>query len=229
MRVLIIGLGIYGANLAVDLTSMGHEVIGADRNASIVESIKDKISTAYILDAIDEASVSVLPVEASDLVIVAIGEDFGASIKSVALMRKMGAKRLYARAADDLHETILRGFHVDRILVPEQRAALELTRELALGAPVEAMAIDGENYVMKFPVPDTLVGLTVDEVGFERTFGMKFIALARATECRNVLGLVDCRDTIVADADGSTTLQASDILTLLGTRAQYRRLLRHTR
>ena len=30
MRYLIIGLGIYGSNLAIDLTDMGHEVIGAD-------------------------------------------------------------------------------------------------------------------------------------------------------------------------------------------------------
>ena len=41
MRYLIIGLGIYGSNLALDLTRMGHEVIGADKNPSLVEGIKD--------------------------------------------------------------------------------------------------------------------------------------------------------------------------------------------
>ena len=48
MRYLIIGLGIYGTNLATDLTDMGHEVIGADISAHKVEAIKDYISTAYI-------------------------------------------------------------------------------------------------------------------------------------------------------------------------------------
>ena len=33
MRYLIIGLGIYGTNLAKDLTDLGHEVIGADIKA----------------------------------------------------------------------------------------------------------------------------------------------------------------------------------------------------
>ena len=42
MRILIIGLGIYGSNLAVDLTAMGHEVIGADNKPALVEAIKDK-------------------------------------------------------------------------------------------------------------------------------------------------------------------------------------------
>ncbi|WP_289629336.1 hypothetical protein [uncultured Muribaculum sp.] len=36
MRYLIIGLGIYGSNLATDLTDMGHEVIGADHNPTLV-------------------------------------------------------------------------------------------------------------------------------------------------------------------------------------------------
>ena len=86
MRYLIIGLGIYGSNLAKDLTAMGHEVIGADRSATIVDSIKEYISTAYIVDSTDEAALGGLPLNGVDLVIVAIGENFGASIKTVALL-----------------------------------------------------------------------------------------------------------------------------------------------
>ena len=69
---------------------MGHEVIGADVNASLVEAIKDYISTAYIIDSTDEISLSVLPLKNVDLVIVAIGENFGASIRTVALLKNSG-------------------------------------------------------------------------------------------------------------------------------------------
>ena len=89
MRYLIIGLGIYGTNLAIDLTNMGHEVIGADVNHSLVDAIKDYISTAYILDATDESALTALPLNNVDLVIVAIGENFGASIRIVALLKKL--------------------------------------------------------------------------------------------------------------------------------------------
>ncbi|MDE7397185.1 MAG: NAD-binding protein, partial [Muribaculum sp.] len=77
MRYLIIGLGIYGTNLAVDLTSMGHEVIAADIDSSAVDAIKDKVSSVYIIDSTEETALSVLPLNAVDLVIVAIGENFG--------------------------------------------------------------------------------------------------------------------------------------------------------
>ena len=36
MRYLIIGLGIYGSNLAIDLTNMGPEGSGADVNPALV-------------------------------------------------------------------------------------------------------------------------------------------------------------------------------------------------
>ena len=51
MKYIIIGLGNYGYVLAEELSAMGHEVIGADNNDSRVESIKDKIATAFVLDA----------------------------------------------------------------------------------------------------------------------------------------------------------------------------------
>lgn len=141
MRYLIIGLGIYGTNLAIDLTDMGHEVIGADISQGKVDAIKDYISTAYILDSTDEASINALPLKNVDLVIVAIGENFGASVKTVALLKKIGTKTLYARAIDELHESILSGLNVDRILTPEQRAAKDLVNEMELGTQVDSLEI----------------------------------------------------------------------------------------
>ncbi len=90
MKFLIIGLGIYGENLARDLTEMGHEVIGADNSQSSIESLKNYISTVYLIDSTEESQLAVLPLLNVDLVIVAIGENFGASIKTVALLKKPG-------------------------------------------------------------------------------------------------------------------------------------------
>lgn len=106
MRYLIIGLGIYGANLARDLVAQGHEVIGADTSRTTIDAIKDYITTAYVLDTTEETALGVLPLRNVDVVIVAIGENFGASVKTVALLKKAGVKTIYARAIDPLHESI---------------------------------------------------------------------------------------------------------------------------
>ena len=153
MRYLIIGLGIYGTNLAKDLTDMGHEVIGADHKETAVDAIKDYIATAYIIDSTDEQAIGALPLKNVDLVIVAIGENFGASIKTVALLRKLGVRKIFARAIDDLHRAILEGMHVERILNPEQRAANDLANEMEMSTAVETLRIDSERYVMRFAAP----------------------------------------------------------------------------
>lgn len=227
MRYLIIGLGIYGANLATDLTAMGHEVIGADHNPTLVEAVKDKISTAYIIDSTDEAALSVLPLKTVDLVIVAIGENFGASVKTVALLRKLGVTRIYARAVDEIHETILHGFNVDRILTPEQRAARELTRELELGSKVDSMRIDNDRYIIKFTVPDYYVGTAINELNFDKEFHINLIAVSRPTPRRNFLGITDNVLQAVDISKPDLRLENGDVLTVIGTQPGFRELFHH--
>ena len=94
MKYIIIGLGNYGSVLAEELSILGHEVIGADINESRAEALKDKIATSLILDATNEQALSTLPFKDVDIVIVAIGENFGASIRVVALLKKNKVKHI---------------------------------------------------------------------------------------------------------------------------------------
>ena len=228
MRYLIIGLGIYGTNLAKDLTDMGHEVIGADSSAPKVNAIKDYISTAYILDSTDEASLGVLPLKNVDLVIVAIGENFGASIKTVALLRKLGVRRLYARAIDELHRDILEGMRVERIITPEQRAAHDLVNELALGTKVESLRVDRDNFIIRFSTPDYFLSMTYSDLADpDKMFGLKLVAASRPEKSVNTLGIDATRLQTLDLSDTSLTVSPGDILTCLGTPKSYAILCRH--
>ena len=80
--------------LAEELSALGHEVIGADVSVGRVDSLKEKIATAFVIDATDEQALSVLPLNSVDVVIVAIGENFGASIRVVALLSTVPYSRL---------------------------------------------------------------------------------------------------------------------------------------
>ena len=61
MKYIIIGLGNYGGGLAEELMAIGHEVIGVDQNEGRVDNLKDKITTAFVLDATDELALETLP------------------------------------------------------------------------------------------------------------------------------------------------------------------------
>ena len=217
MKFLIIGLGIYGENLARDLTEMGHEVIGADNSQSSIESPKNYISTVYLIDSTEESQLAVLPLLNVDLVIVAIGENFGASIKTVALLKKAGVKHIYARAIDTLHEAILRSFEIDRIITPEQRAAEDLTLEL--GLDVKTLKVDADTMVVSFGVQDYMLGISYNELSdkLKRNYGLTLIAASRPTSTVNILGIKRPRQKVIEDLS-TDTVQQGDVITIFGNR-----------
>lgn len=227
MRYLILGLGIYGSNLARDLTDMGHEVIGADRSATIVDAIKDEISTAYIIDTTDETALAALPLSGVNLVIVAIGENFGASIKTVAILKKLGVKHIYARAADPLHRSILEAMQIDRIITPEQRAARDLSMEMALGHEAEVMKVSADSYVICFQVPDFFVGEEYAKLQFHKDFDLTLVGASRPKATRSLIGLnmesLEPIDITIAGA----TVASGDVMVCYGTRRAYRKLIDH--
>lgn len=219
MKYLIIGLGIYGENLARDLTDMGHEVIGADICPSNVEALKNYISTVYLIDSTEESQLAVLPLTNVDLVIVAIGENFGASVKTVALLKKAGVKHIFARAIDTLHEAILQSFGIDHILTPEQRAASDLTDEMELGPEVKSLKVDDSNLIAKFAVQDYLLGISYDELEKKliQDYNLRLIAVSRRYDSTNIIGVKRPVQKMLADTSGATVLHG-DTITIIGSR-----------
>lgn len=227
MRYIIIGLGIYGSNLAKDLTDMGHEVIGVDNRKTNIEAVKDYISTVYMIDATEESALALLPLNNVDLVIVAIGENFGASIKVVALLKKMKVKHIYARAMDSLHESILRGFDLSRILTPEQRAASDLTGEMSLGGHILSLSVDDDSMVMKFEVPDKLVGMKYVDINMKKDFNIDLVALTKVVTKKNILGISSNTDKLVSDLSSDTIIEKGDKITCFGTRQNFKNFYNH--
>ncbi|MFQ7480837.1 MAG: NAD-binding protein, partial [Parasutterella excrementihominis] len=54
MKYLVIGLGTYGRELAINLSLQGNEVVGVDHRSENIEAVKEQLMTVYELDAKDE-------------------------------------------------------------------------------------------------------------------------------------------------------------------------------
>ena len=189
MKYIVIGLGDYGRVLAEELSALGHEVIGVDTNENRVDAIKDKIATAFVLDATDEQSLKILPLDSVDVVIVAIGDNFGASVRVVALLKQRKVTEIYARAIDEVHKSVLEAFDIRRILTPEYDAAFNLVQLLDFGTSLEAFKVDSDYYVIKFLVPTKLIGYTVNELDIYGDFKIKLLGLIRKEKVTNCLGI----------------------------------------
>ena len=116
----VIGLGSFGATVALELTRLKHDVIGIDTNKRNVENISDQITHAVIADATDEHVLDELNIQNCDAVVVAIGEDIEASILCVLNLKNLGVEKILVKAKTKAHHTILSHLHVSKIIHPEE-------------------------------------------------------------------------------------------------------------
>lgn len=161
---IIIGLGNFGSTLAKELTVLGNEVIAIDRSMAKVDAIKDLITHAICMDAGEPGALDSLPVKEADSVIVAIGEDVGASVVITALAKQLKAKRILCRAISEIHNTILQSIGVDLVLRPEQESANRLAAVIDLTSVERAYWSEGGYAIIEAVLPTAWQQRSVGEL-----------------------------------------------------------------
>ena len=131
MKFCVIGLGRFGYRLATTLADNGMEVMGIDKDESIVASIKDKVTQAVCLHIEDEESLLSVGIEEMDIVIVGVGENFAESILITALLKKLEISRIITRAVTEIQKDILKLIGANQIVLPEQEIGIKLADNLS--------------------------------------------------------------------------------------------------
>jgi trk system potassium uptake protein TrkA len=101
-KIAIIGLGNFGTYLASFLVEKGAEVLAIDNDIEKLEEVKDFVTLAVRLDSTEEKSLRTQNLDEYDAVIVAMGDDFEASILTVAALQSVNVKRIIVRATTEI-------------------------------------------------------------------------------------------------------------------------------
>jgi trk system potassium uptake protein TrkA len=223
MKYIIAGLGNFGASLAEKLTAQGNEVIGIDKSMSKVDMYKEKISHTICMDATDEATVSGLPLNNTDVVIVAIGEDQGANVMTTALFKNFEVKRLISRAIDPLHEKVLKAIGVDEIVHPEEETAERWAKKLCLNNVVDSFELSGDYSIIEISIPNQFIGKTIREIELRAKFNLLALTTIKKTEVKSVVGKTVNKDRVQGVAKPETILEKDDILVVYGSNLDLRK------
>ena len=87
--ILLIGLGRFGKHIAMELHSLGHQVMAVDHNEVRVNEALPFLTSAQIGDSTSEDFLSSLGVRNFDVCIVAIGTDFQSSLETTSLLKEL--------------------------------------------------------------------------------------------------------------------------------------------
>lgn len=225
-KYIVIGLGNFGLALSTKLTKLGHEVIGVDNNLSKVEQHKDEITNTICLDACDAHALNMLPLNEANAVIVAIGEDFGASVMATALLKQKKVKWLVSRPINSLHQTVLEAIGVNEILNPESISAELFSNRLHYEKVRTSFRIDENHVILEIPLAKKYWESTLQEADFLGRFGIQIIAVKRPAKGFNILGLTTTDFSVIEDFNSSTLLLEGDVLILFGKNSAFDKMIR---
>lgn len=224
MKFIVLGLGNFGRALAIRLTELGHEVIGADNRMTKVEELKEKITHTVRMDTTDADAMSALPLKDADAAIVAIGEDEGASMLTTALLKQLRVKRIIGRVVSDLQKTVLEAMAIDEYIMPEEESAARLAMRLDNINIVDSFKISERYSIVETKVPLKYVGLTLKEANLTNQFKVIVLTTIQSTET-----LEDGKMKVSKEATGiaqsETVLGEDDILVLFGELKNINRLI----
>lgn len=227
MKYIVLGLGHFGKSLAIHLTEQGHEVIAVDKSLSIVEQLKDKITHTVCMDSTDREAMTSLPLKDAHAVIVAIGEDEGASLLTTALLKQLNVKRIIGRVVSDLQRTVLEAMQIVDYIMPEEEAAERLAMRLDNADIIDSFKISDKYSIVETRVPAKYVGMSLQEANLTNEYKVIVLTTVKSYE-EQVKGKTVQRSEASGIARSDTRLEDGDLLVLFGELSNIQRLIQKT-
>ncbi len=223
-RFAVIGMGRYGAEISRRLASKGSEVYAFDNNADRVELFKDDVAMAVALDTTDKRALQAQRIHEMNAVIVAIGENFEATVLTVMNLIDLGIARIIVRASGENQKRILKALGIQEILAPEEEFAT-LVAEQLVNPNITAFLQLPDNYeVAEVRTPRGVTNRTVDDLDLIERYNLTLITIKRCYE-EEVNGEVVRTEHILGVPKPETVVYDSDTLVVFGTLGNVKRFI----
>jgi trk system potassium uptake protein TrkA len=215
-RFAVIGLGLFGWEVAISLADMGAEVIAIDKNIEVLDKIKDRVLVAVQLNSTDQQSLEAQDLKNVDAAIVAIGSHFEESLLTVVALKQMGVPKVIARAGTHVRRKILEEMGCDIVVLPEEDMGRRIAKTLVSGMFLDRIEVGDQYSIVQVPAPLDFVGKKIIDCHLREDYNVNIVTIkSRVTE-RNIWGKETTREAIKAVPRPDDVILEGDILVLFG-------------
>lgn len=213
-KVVVVGLGKFGRTLAVHLSGQGAEVLAVDRTTKLVEEVADKVTVAVGFDATDLTNLEAYDVGAMDVGVVAIGKNFEASVLVTMHLKNLGVPQVYAKALNDMQESVLRRVGADQVIRPEEDMGERLASHLLHDSVMDFVELPPGFSLHRIRVPDEWVDQSLAELQLLGKFKLNLVQVRRSRPAGP--GETEATLDLTPLPDGSMVLRAGDEIDVIG-------------
>lgn len=213
----VIGVGKYGQEIARELARKGAEVHAFDMEESRIEAIKDDVALAITLDATDPRILRSKGVDQMDAVVVAIGENFEATVLTSMKLLDMGIPRVIARASGKNQLRILQKLGITEILAPEMEIATSVAERLVNPSITGFLQLPDGYEIAEIKAPAGIANRSLEDIDLRNKYRLTLITLKREYEIKDdQLGELQKEEHIIGVPKSETMIYETDTLVVFG-------------
>ncbi len=194
----MVGLGIFGFNIAKDLYESGMEVIAIE---------------AILADATDKALLETIGIQEDDIVIISFGEDLAASTLITLHLKELKIKTIIVKAPNEDHKRILEKVGATEVIIPEKEMASKVAKSLISPNVLDYLPLTRDYTICEIAPPPSFVGKTIGDIQLRKKHHIGVIAI------RDVL-----TDQVQMIPSADFMIKDSDILVVIGKEEDIRKL-----
>lgn len=198
----VIGLGRFGSSLALELMTLGAEVLGIDRNPDLAQQLNGHLTHAVTADSTKEEVLRQLSVHEMECVVVAIGNSVEASVLTTSVLLGFGITDIWVKAVSDQHARILERIGVPHVVRPEHEMGRRVAH-LVRGSLQDYIPLGDGLALVRTSPPRAIIGQSIHDAHVRSRYGVTVIAMKRG-------------DAKWSDVTGDTVLQEDDAILVTG-------------
>lgn len=187
--VLIIGAGQFGIHIARRMAELRCEIMVVDSDEGRINSILPYVTNAQIGNSTNAEFMESLGIDDFDVCIVTISSSFQDSLETTALLKELGAKKVIARAQNDVQEKFLLRNGADETVYPEKLTAIRVATKEAHDDILDVFQLDRNINIYEVKVPANWSNKTIADLDIRRKHNLNIIAVR--AEDRLVLPMPD--------------------------------------
>ena len=203
VSVLLIGMGKFGRELGERLLGMGDEVMIVDKNEDTVNALSSRYTNALIMNCMVIDNLRSMDIPSFDVCVVAIGDDFQASLEITSNLKDLGAKKVVSKASTEIQRKFLTRAGADEVIYPDKDVAEKLAVTLNSANVINFIELDNEHAIFEIETPKKWIRKRLIDVNPRGKYGMNILTVKK-------------ENNVISTIDGNYVFEEGDLIVVFG-------------
>ncbi|MBV7411576.1 potassium channel family protein [Dermabacteraceae bacterium P13115] len=173
---LVIGLGRFGASIALTLEELGTNVLAMDSDPDLVQEYSGRLTHVVQADATNMDALSQVGAADFSVAVVGVGTSIEASVLISANLVDLGRPVIWAKAISQAHGKILERIGCHHVVFPEKDAGKRVAH-LVNGRLIDYIEFDDGFAIVKMRPPRETQGFTLSESDIRGKYGVTVVGV----------------------------------------------------